>query len=200
MVEILVKKIFFLFIVLFVFIGCKSSKNKIAITEGIQYSAYDWRHKELSDSTYFCLALYIGIKKNGDFVNMRNLNCKKNGEYFEGSITDSICELINTIINKNDFKNTYANTLEDTIHEIYSGFTYCIDYTKKGIRERIQFIPNKSPQELKNLSLKLDNLIYLKSFSKSDTLNLESYKNELEQIFIKECGKFPSPTPPPPKN
>ena len=179
------------------FTACKQNKaiNNL-VTENLKYSAYYWHFNEKVDSFEFYLVHYLEIDKNGKFVLMRHDDWMGKPKYFQGLINDAIRQQIDTVLYYDTFKTDYSYDLDK--NGIYDGYTYCLDYSKdNNFKKKIQFIPNNSPGQVKALSELLDILVYDIAALPADSLNLENYTEQLEELYISKQGRVPKPQKPP---
>jgi hypothetical protein len=184
-------KSFITIIFLFAFMACNQKKKhtSLLITDDLKYSAYSWH---LDDTILFYLAHYIDIDKNGHYLIMRHDTFMDKPKYFEGDINDTLKNLINkTFVVDGNFEVDYSSKPEDNF--IYDGFTYCFDYKKADSNDRkIQFIPEKSPEQIIILSQFIDTLIY-SATSRRESFNTEDYKKELIKFALQISEPLPKP-------
>jgi hypothetical protein len=83
------------------------------------------------------------------------------------------------------------STYFDPRPRIYDGNHYSLGFTD-SVKHNIQFIQNDSPPFLRELSIKLDSVIF-KSTTQIDSFNLEKYKNYLKEKSIAVFGEIPTP-------
>jgi hypothetical protein len=111
-------------------------------------------------------------------------------KYFAGDIPDTLIKAINDVLATDNYNIDYSIKPEDNF--IYDGFTYCIDYKKKdSLAKKIQFIPNKSPEQIKRLGLLLDKLIYSLTTERSDKFSTDNYAKELSNFSLQTSGPLP---------
>jgi len=111
-------------------------------------------------------------------------------KYFAGDIPDSLIKSINKVFGADNYGTDYSIKPEDSF--IYDGFTYCIDYKKKdSIARKIQFIPNKSPDQIKKLALLLDMVIFTSTANKTNKFDTNQYSKELSNFSLQVSGPLP---------
>jgi hypothetical protein len=111
-------------------------------------------------------------------------------KYFTGDIPDSLIKSINEVFATANYGTDYSIKPEDSF--IYDDFTYCIDYKKKdSLARKIQFIPNKSPAEIKKIALLLDKLIFASTTNKTDKFDIDKYTKELSTFSLQVSGPLP---------
>ena len=121
---------------------------------------------------------------------MRRDTFMQSPKYFKGDIPDSLIKTINEVFSTDYYRTDYSIKPEDNF--IYDGLTYCIDYKKKdSIDKKIQFIPVKSPDPIKHLSLLLDKLIYSSATEGIDKFDTDQYSKELSMFFLQTSGPLP---------
>ena len=158
------------------------------MTDDLKYSAYSWHLN--SDTPTFYLAHYIDIDKNGHFVLMRHDTFMDTPKYFTGDIPDTLTKAINDVFATYNYNIDYSIKPEDSF--IYDGFTYCIDYKKKdSLAKKIQFIPNKSPDRIKQIGLLLDKLIYTSTNIPTSKFDTDMYSKELANFSLQVSGPLP---------
>lgn len=174
-------------VLLFIFQLSSCSKNKGKEIIDIKYSAYTWHLGK--DSAEFYFAYYLNINKNNQYTLMKKDSFISEPKYFTDYITDTLQNLIDTIFENKNYSKTYLFDSSDL--KMYDGFYYFLDITQKdGQRKIIQFVPNKSPEQIKKLSSKLDSLIYSAS-KKTAEFNIKNYQSELEALAKAEGLKTP---------
>lgn len=186
------------FIFLLTISACRQKTQTPSLTtDDLKYSAYSWHCG--ADTIEFYLAHYLDIDKNGHFIAMRHDTFMDAPKYFTGDITDSLKNLINKTFIVDNFVKDYSWKPEDNF--IYDGFTYCLDYKKiDSLEKKIQFIPEKSPEQIKRISQLLDTLIYSSASNKIDSFNTKEYAKELSLFNLQISGPLPKMvkfTPPP---
>ena len=171
------------------FFSCQQKKmTETLVTDNFKYSAYTWCL--ISDPPTFYLAHYLDIDKNGHYSFMRHDTFMDTPKYFTGDIPDSVIKSINDFFYTEKCGTKYPTKPGDSF--IYDGFTYCFDYKKKDSLDRkIQFIPNKSPEQIKKLALLLDKLIFASTTTKTNKFDTYHYSKELSTFALKESGPLP---------
>jgi hypothetical protein len=182
------KQLLILFCPLLLFACRQNRPTEKLITKDFKYSAYSWYLG--SDTPNFYLAHYLDIDKNGHFSLMRHHTFLDSPNYFTGDLPNTLRRAINGVFSKDSFATDYLIKPEETF--IYDGLTYCFDY-KKGdsIGKKIQFVPNKSPEQIKQLSLMLDSLIYDFPLTKRSKFSTEEYSKQLSQFPLQTSRPFP---------
>ncbi len=166
----------------------QQSKKEKLVTDNFKYSAYLWHMS--SDTPIFYLAHYLDIDKYGHYSLMRHDTFMDAPKYFAGSIPDSLIKSINEVLAKDNYATDYSIKPEDSF--IYDGFTYCIDYKKKdSLSRKIQFIPNKSPDPIKKISLMLDKLIFAMTIDKTNKFDTDQYSKVLSNFSLHVSGPLP---------
>lgn len=128
-----------------IFLTCKQEMQEIKLLTGdLKYCAYNMAHSEQTDDYKLYLAYYIEIHKNADFVLMRHDVRTGPQKYFSGTISNTICRLIDSTFLNRNYNADYTQKIDAPV--IYDGFTYCFDYRKKN-REKsaTRYIPPFSP-------------------------------------------------------
>ena len=186
-------KILMLLILTLTIAACKQNNQptKEMMMKTLKYSAYYWHFNHNTDSSVFCLVHYIEIDSNGHYMISRDENCLESPKCFEGTINDKIRNLIDTTFYFDNYKTDYSWKWDDGT--LYDGLTYCFDYKKVGSdRNRILFIPNKSPHKIKELGFLLDSLIYFTELKQSTfTIKNDKYKDDLMSLEVSINGKPP---------
>lgn len=182
---------FLTFILLLLILSCKQKEPaKPLTTVDLKYAAYSWNRG--ADSFGFYLAHYLHIDENGHFIAMRHDQYMGKALYFAGEIQDSLKIRINKTLSNNYPAENYLMAPEDDF--IYDGFTYCFDYKKSdSVQHKIQFVPDKCPEQIKQLSLYLDTLVFSPAVKKIDSFNTDGYKNELIKFSLQSALPFPEP-------
>lgn len=178
-----------LFILSLTIFACQQkSRTNILLTDDLKYSAYSWHVN--SDTPTFYLAHYIDIDKNGHFVVMRHDTFMDTPKYFSGDISDTLAKAINDVLATDNYNTDYSIKPEDSF--IYDGFTYCIDYKKKdSLAKKIQFIPNKCPDSIKQIALLLDKLIFASTNNTTSKFDTDPYSKELANFSLRVSGPLP---------
>lgn len=121
---------------------------------------------------------------------MRHDTFMDTSKYFTGDIPDTLAKAINDALATDNYSMNYSIKPEDSF--IYDGFTYCLDYKKKdSLAKKIQFIPNKSPEQIKHLGLLLDKLIYSLATDRTDKFSTDDYAKELSSFSLQASGPLP---------
>jgi len=180
------KTLFYIFFTALL-ISCSQAPSKHLVAEDLKYSAYRFYTNPQTDNWDFYLAHYINISENGHFVAMRHDSFMDDPKYYEGEISDEVIKLIDSKLHEVHFRADYSWKDEDAF--IYDGFTYCIDYKNINTydRNKIQFIPNNSPEQIKSLVPVFDSLFF-KANIKVSKINLDEYSEQLKQLYISVNG------------
>jgi hypothetical protein len=144
----------------------------------------------------FSLRTYIHIDSSGRYKLIRRNTLHDNPQYFGGTLSDSVREVIDSILLANRyFPEIRKDGMPDTPLLVYDGFTYLLDYKLEGKdRSKIQYINSSSrtPENILFLTSLLDTLIYKTPANKIDSFSIGSYIDTLKKISSYNL-------PPPPK-
>jgi len=169
-------RLYIIALVLILISSCQNNKQrKYLFQEDLKYSAYCWH---ITDSgPQFYLAHYLDLDKNGHYVGMRHITFLDEPKYFEGNLKDSVLQLINLLLDS-----SYKKSYDFKKPEVYDGFTYSLDYKKQtGENVSIKFIPEESPIRIKELSMLLDSVIFLKTVNKIPAFSIDAYVSQLKK-------------------
>jgi hypothetical protein len=181
------------------FTACKhlQETKKFVITD-FKYSTYTWHINLDSYKWEFYLGDYFHVDSNGQFKLIRHSASLDKHQYFNGTLHDSIRQIIDSILLENKFNpEIRTDGLADTPLIIYNGFTYLVDYSILGkTRTKIQYINSSSrtPNNILFLTSFLDTVISKTKLNRINNFSIETYIDTLKKISSYNLP--PPPLPP----